>query len=281
MKLKQYGTTLSLTLALFLSNCGNGREQDNIKDAPATYHQDFSDNVALIAIERNGVLWTSSSGFVTDKEKGLVTSAKHAVSVEGKNSGKIFLNGKVYDGTLIQTPAAIDAGKFQITSRFDPRDLPEPYKIGPAVKKGDKVFVKGLHPHSPELQEEKMLVPILSDYYKTPWEPREYVLDILEATVVEPSMVGTYNMAPKKGNGNENDMAAVYLQLKTKEDHRFSFGGLSGGPVVNERNELVGIVAQEIQAYYELTYKGLAYHPWDTIFVVPIEQLEESGFISR
>ena len=102
----------------------------------------------------------------------------------------------------------------------------------------------------------------------------EFVYDDLEGRVVDAAKK-IENKQIKDSSETLADITVGYIELLMSQDHEFSFGGLSGGPTVNEKGELVGINSSEVQAYLELTDRGLIYHPWTTFHLVPASELEK------
>lgn len=237
------------------------------------YTQNLKMPVALFIRERNGVPMVIASAFLIDKQGGLFASAKHFVGKQSDGDCKIFFNGKVYNGFLVQVPAITDVAVIKIDGRFDASNFPEPYRFASQVRNGERVFVRGIHPHSEFLQQNKVVIPIFRQYYGVLKED-EFVFDDLAARVID-TRQQIKNGEIRDGSEALGMVTNVFIKLRTEEDHLFSFAGLSGGPVVNEHDELIGITAVEEGAYLEVTADGLKYRPWVTISLVPVEELAQ------
>ncbi len=251
-----------------------------------TYRQEIKTPVALFIRERNGVPTVLASAFLIDKQRGLLASAKHFVGTDADGECKIFFNGRVYNGTLVRVPPTTDIAVIKIIDRFNQANFTEPYPMAGEIEKDDKVFVKGIHPHHPKLRSDKVIIPIFQEYYQMIWrnpnrvylisEGDEFVYDDLPAKVM--------NLTKELKNKNMGikiesiaEISNTYIELKTDEDHKFSFGGLSGGPTINERGELIGINSNEIQAHWEIDpeRRKATYHPWNNMNIVPVAELQK------
>lgn len=239
-----------------------------------TYRQEIKTPVALFTRELNGVPTVFVSAFLIDKQRGLLVSAKHFVGTDAEGECKIFFNGRVYSGVLVRVPPTTDIAVVKIIDGFNPADFPEPYPMAREIKKDDKVFVRGMHPHPEHLWQGKQIVPILKGYYSMSWSRNEFVFDDLVGRVI--------NLTKEIKNKDIGikiesiaEISNTYIELKTDEDHKFSFGGLSGGPSVNERGELIGINSNEAQAHWEidLERRKATYHPWDNMNIAPVAEL--------
>ncbi|MBI2063517.1 MAG: trypsin-like peptidase domain-containing protein [Candidatus Yanofskybacteria bacterium] len=258
---------------LSVSGCGPPKVS-SVCQNPAYYQQNIVIREALFIRERNCSLHILASAFLIDRERGLFASAKHFIGSESDGKAKVFFNGRVYDGFLVWLPPVTDVAIIKIAGNYDPASFPEPYKVAQNIKVGDKVFVRGIHPHPAALQGNKIILPILRGYYGVLGKNEEFVHDDLEGKITD--------IAAKIQNKNIvgssellSEVTNTYIKLETKEDHLFSFGGLSGGPTVNEESELVGINSSEQGGYLELTERGIEYHPWKTFHLVPASELEK------
>lgn len=269
-----------LIVAITIFGCGPPKEHLNIYQKEARYPQppNFKVNEALFIRERNGKPHIVASSFLIDKKRGRFASAKHFVGSESDGQCKIFFNGRVYDGFLLQLPPITDVAVIQIEGDFDPGNFPEPYKIANQIGVGDKIFIRGIHPHPKKLQENRIILPVFREYYGILGRNDEFIYDNLEGKIVDLKVP----LINKDIGGSSELLAEVsnkYTRLKTKEDHLFSFGGLSGGPTVNEKNEFVGINSSEKSGGLELEQKGNAFlvtnHPWVTFHLVPASELEK------
>ena len=82
-------------------------------------------------------------------------------------------------------------------------------------------------------------------------------------------------------NDDQNEPNALVQKdfgLKTKQDHKISFGGLSGGPTVNSRNEVIGInvVESGSEGDFVLDEHGINYRPRVTLELLPSEELKRA-----
>ena len=274
---------MRMSIALFLlavailtiSGCGPPKISDTCQNGDSyTHPRNLIIKEALFIRERNCAPNILASAFLIDKERGLFASAKHFVGSESDGQAKIFFNGKIYDGFLVRLPPITDVAIIKIAGNFNSADFPEPYIIAQSIKVGDRVFVRGIHPHPKALQENKTIIPISRDYYGELGMDREFVYDNLEGAIIDL----TAKIQNKEiGDSSEllSEVTNTYIKLETEEDHKFSFGGLSGGPTINERGELVGINSSERSGGLELTEEGLGYHPWKTFHLVPASELEK------
>ena len=267
---------LSLFLILALSACGPQPSEPNEDQKDGSYSQDFSTPTALLVHERNGEPFSMASAFLIEREPGFFSTAKHFVEDLSGTEFKIFVNGKVYLGNVAATPAISDLGLVVIGGNFKADDLLSPYKLsnGQKLKVGDTVRVRGFHPHPPHLQMDKILVGIIRGYYGMPWSKNEFVFDDLEAKVSNLAL----EIKNKDIGGTPEGFGFIsntYIEITTNEDHQFSFGGLSGGPVVDKNNEVVGIVANAQDGGYILEGHEVVYYPWKTIRIVPVEELHK------
>lgn len=269
-----------LITAIITLGCGPPKEHLNIYQKEARYPQppNFKVNETLFIRERNGSPNIMASAFLIDKQRGRFASAKHFVGSEGDGQCKIFFNGKVYDGFLLQLPPITDIAVIQISGSFDPATFPEPYKIAHQIAIGDKIFVRGIHPHPTKLQDNKVILPIFREYYGVLGREDEFVYDTLEGKITKLKV----NLINKNIGGSSELLSEIsnnYIGLETNDDHRFSFGGLSGGPTVNERNELVGINSSEKQGGWEMEQEGnmieITDKPWKQFHLVPASELEK------
>lgn len=237
------------------------------------YTQNLKTPVALFIRERNDAPLVTASAFLIDKQRGLFASAKHYMGKESNGDCKIFFNGKVYNGFLVQVPVITDVAVIKIVGRFDTSDFPEPYRFASQGREGERVLVRGIHLHSQLLQQGKIVIPILRQYYGVIKED-EFVFDDLGATIVD-MRYQIKNETIRDSSEVLGFVTNIFIKLRMDEDHLFSFAGLSGGPVVNERDELVGITAVEERAHLEITTEGIKYKPWVTLSLVSAEELAQ------
>ncbi len=267
-----------LILALALFSCGPKQEEANQYKKNGFYPQDFTSPVALIVRERNGAPLAMGSADLRDKEQGLFVTAKHVIGDNSDGSCKIFFNGRVYDGVLKTVPEVVDLAIVGIKGSFNWQDFPEPYPLAAEVRKGEKVFVQGIHIHPSQFQTGKKVVPILEKYYGMIGGGGEFVFDELEGKVVKLERQ-IQNSNIQDGSKVLAEVANLYIRLETKEEHRLSatrgFAGLSGGPTINERGELVGVNSVEDQSYLEISQEGLTYYPWNSLNLVPVGEVRK------
>lgn len=272
---KQVLPFLLFTISIIFFGCGPPEIPNTCQNGSHYWHpQNFVIKEALFIRERNCRPHIMASAFLIDKERGLFASAKHFVGSESDGNTKVFFNGRVYDGFLVRLPPVTDVAIIKISGRFNPSNFPEAYKMSSNLKAGDKVFVRGIHQHPASLIGDKKIIPISLIYYGELGTGREFVYDDLEAKVIDLA----FKIKNKEIGGSSELLSEVtntYIKLETKEDHRFSFGGLSGGPTANERGELIGINSSEKGGGLELTREGIGYVPWKTFHLVPASELEK------
>ena len=283
--------------ALFFLACGSGPTKT---EKPNTYPhpKDLQTDIAWIVIEWNGKpkYGGYGSGFLADKHSGSFYTNKHVSDMFdslGKSSQKIFFNGKVYNLAVVKVPALRDAAIVQITDSFDSSEFPDPAPVAKEkVKKGDKVFVEGFHPHHYFFRESnrieggynEKLVPIFKEYYnidtKDLVREREVVFERISGVVVETDASVFLNQSGSSGSvvNRAREMANKYFMVKTDRDHKFSFGGLSGTAVKNIKGEIVGILTVEKTDFKELekdedTGIKIVEPIFDLVGVTPIESV--------
>lgn len=240
----KFAIALTISSCLVLLGCGPPKSQQTTYQKERRYNQDIGVNVALLINEQNdnpAKPVSICSGFLVDKTSGIFGSAKHCIDATGR--WKIFYGGRVYDGFVLSTPAVSDLVLIKIEGQLDGlNNAPNPYPIASTVRVGDKVFVRGVHPHPPEHQKGKQIIPIWENYYGIYWVKAKLVFDNLEAKIMD---VRNPLRSSKLGLGGTfgEELSSIYYKMQTVEDHKISFSGLSGGPVVNERGELVGVLS--------------------------------------
>src|SRR3989344_4929157 len=97
------------------------------------YTQNLKTPVALFIRERNSAPMVIASAFLIDKQRGLFASAKHFVGKQSDGHCKIFFNGVVYQGFLVQVPAITDLVVIKIDGRFDADSFPDPFRIAEQI----------------------------------------------------------------------------------------------------------------------------------------------------
>ncbi|HEY4474524.1 MAG TPA: hypothetical protein VJC06_01210 [Candidatus Paceibacterota bacterium] len=252
--------------------------------------QDLVTQTAFLAMEVDGNLrydFTGNleeggggyaSGFLISRSKGLFKTAYHFTEHLGENGldwCRLFINGRVYRAELYRALSNRDSAVIKIIDNFSETDFPEaPVFSSRKVKVRDKVFIEGYHPHpyyirlkDQESGKKFQLIPLLKNYYQTvnvdKEDYTEIVYEVLEAKVVKD--VVTMDELLKPEQRKPEDLLSrlhTFFEIKTKDDHLFSFGGLSGTLVKNDRGEVVGEVTMELRKQGEENR---------IIYVTPIE----------
>jgi len=293
---------------IFLS-CGTDSkpmsvEKDNGCGERTVPSRGFKTDVAWIVFEWNCKPGGYGSGFLIDKERGAFYTNKH-VSNEfdnyGKGSHKLYFNGKFYNVEIVKVPPLRDAAVVRITDEFDSSEFPEPAPFATEkVKKGDRVFVGGFHPHPYTLIEDnksegydEIIVPLYEKYYhlgiRQLDKREEVVFEKMEGRIVSLNL--TWEAIMKRKNkeidsGSFTDSLAdktnLFNEILTLKDHKFPFGGLSGSPARNSRGEIIGIATRQDTDKFdydkeELERKGSveARRMWNTVFITPIESVAD------
>lgn len=259
--------------------------------------------VAFLASEWSGRPRVMASGWLIDGGNGTLFTAKHftdSISEDtielGAKECKIFLNKRVYSCIVTKLPPLRDAVVIKILETFNPEEMPKPYRISDTkLKIGETVYIQGFHPHPYDIilsnnadGLKESIIPILGSFYKLRTLDKEVVFDSLEAKVVDLDThinIGIQGPTPtseeefiKKANS--------YIKVITTRNHKFSFGGLSGGVVIriNAKGEpeAVGIVTAELP-------ERLEYDKWghfktgppvvkivsDTLMITPIHSVKD------
>ncbi len=282
-------------LVIFTSfACGppSDHRTKNQKTASYPIEGNFREPIAPVVIDRNGrfdVAARTGSAFLLNKEQGIFGTAKHVVGeIDTKhNAGefeakyKLFFCGHVYIAERVLDTGVTDISFLRITSKFNPNDFPEPYRIAESMGVGEDVFVRGIHMHPTELQKDKVVHRIVRDYYgiTAPKEKeREFVYDNLPAIIVDKEVLRRGDSVKNDDQNSPNALVQKDYGLKTKQDHKISFGGLSGGPTVNLKNEVVGINVVESgnEGDYVLDEKGINYRPRVTLQLLPGDELKRA-----
>lgn len=217
--------------------------------------QDFKTDVAWIVMEWNCKPGGWGSGFLIDKEHGAFYTNKHVVNEfnsYGKGSHKIYFNGKFYNAEVVKVPPLRDAAVVRITDVFDPTEFPEPVSFATErVKRGDKVFIEGFHPHPHLIIESnktegynERIVPVWDMYYNLGTRNLDKKLEIVFEQIS--GKVVDLNAPAHFGDASDTidrtkELSNTYTMVKADKDHKFSFGGLSGTVARNIKGEIVGI----------------------------------------
>ena len=271
------------------------------------YPQDFKTTGAFLVLERNGKSpEIMASGNLADKKKGIFRTAKHFTDefgALGVEYCKVFFNGKVYKANLVRVPPIRDAALIRLVPPFSSDDFPDPIPIASEMPKiGDKVYIQGFHPHAYKIRQENKEegfldkeVNIFETYYgqvtKDMERESQVVFDNLEGRVVKSDP----DAVRKNSHLKEEEKASLlsledgsYMKILTIRDHKFSFGGLSGGIALNEKGEAVGeITAQDISRFeYDergqfipelgnVTITSIKDQLFDTMYVTPLDSIKE------
>lgn len=288
--MKVISAALFGTLSVFYISCNDPIERRELNRYKAENRyvdrQDLVTQTAFLAMEIDGKLkydfkgnledGSYASGFLISRKRGLFKTAYHFSQLLGENGldwCRLFINGRVYRAGLHRASASRDSAVLKILDKFNEADFPEPPVFAderPRV--GDKVSIEGYHPHPyyVRLKDEEsgkkfQLIPLLKNYYQTVRVDMEnyteIVYEILEARVVEVD-----SSLALTGQKKEEISVRVqgFYKIKTKDDHFFIFGGLSGTLVRNDQGEIIGDVKAEQIQYGEQN---------KIIYVTPIKSI--------
>lgn len=272
------------------------------------FPQDFKGTGAYLVLEWNGKSpHIMASGNLINREKGIFRTAKHftdAFGSLGVDYCKVFFNGKVYRATLIRVPPIRDAALIKLLPPFDVDDFPELLPVASEMPKlGDKIYVQGFHPHAYSIRQANKTegfpdkeINIFETYYgqvvKDLSKESQVVFDNLEGIRVMPNLE-----AILKNKLLDDEQKKAYLELEndryikvlTARDHKFPFGGLSGGVALNDKGEAFGVITAQDIFRFELDEHGLFSMPgggevsvieikkqfWDTIYITPLDSIKE------
>lgn len=277
---------------------------ENVYRKEARFSGSLNVPVAPIVVEWGGKPRVMGSTWLIDGGHSALFSAKHVTdtfinyTIElGANECKVFLAGKVYTCFIDRVPRLRDAVVINLLGLPNLAELPSAYKISTTkLKIGDTVFVQGFHPHPLEITKSNMadglkdaVIPILKNFYELrqadPEKMSEIVFDSLEAKVV--SINDHINIEDQDSDplGKLKFDVNEYIKVITVRNHKFSFGGLSGGVLVrlNDQGalEAVGIVTAEKPERLEYDEKGKLKGGsdhivvFDTILITPIESVKD------
>lgn len=268
----------AFVLFLILLSCGPRPTETNVYRKNSFYPQDFKTTVAALVIEKNNRPFLQTSAFLLDKTTGLFVTAGHFLENLRGNDWKIFFNGKVYLGKVMATTSASDLAIIGIKGDFSPIGFPDSSDLSSdSLKLGQPVVIQGVRSHPLNFPlANKNLLGVVREYYGLSGEKRELVFDEIAAVVTNLAKE-IPNKAIDGASKNLITVSSVYLEITAVQDHSFSFGGLSGGPVLDEQGKVVGIVTAGNYGGYFFDFSGFKfeYRPWKVIFATPVEELHE------
>lgn len=308
MKRANRGWYLVSLLAFFLGiftlvSC-DSPPTENIYRKEGRFSSAVNAPVAFLSSEWAGKPRVMASGWLIDGGNGVLFSAKHFTDVFmgnvielGSGECKAFMAGRVYSCMVVRLPPLRDAVVLKLQGNYMADSLPKPFKIATTkVKIGETLFIHGMHPHPREITESNkedsvidLLMPIMKDFYEVrtaePEKQSEVSYDVLKSRVV--SVNERIRINDQEGDPLEEVRyeSNEYIKVITEKNHKFSFGGLSGGVVTrlnsNGEHEAVGIVTAEQPVRFEYDKKGLLVNKkemvavFDTILVTPIYSVED------
>ncbi|OGM99475.1 MAG: hypothetical protein A3B91_04165 [Candidatus Yanofskybacteria bacterium RIFCSPHIGHO2_02_FULL_41_29] len=247
-------------LLVWVIGCGPKVEKVSGCGRSNTYDQNFKSDIAWVVLEWNCKPYGYGSGFLIDKEKGAFYTNKHVSNMFdalGKGSHKIFFNGKVYNAAIVRPHLLVDVALVKITDSFDFSEFPDTAPIADSEPiTGDSVWIEGLHPHPLNVREADeadgfkfLALSVYKDHYrlssKENEDKTEIVFEKFEALI---EVADTNIKIGGQGQSMVQDirnLSNLYMGIRTKKDHRFPFGGLSGTVVRNSKGETVGIMTGE------------------------------------
>lgn len=241
----------------------------------------FEEPVAVIVIERNGLFEVSASmgsAFLVDAERGLFGTAKHVVDLDVNY--KIFFCKKAYQAERVLSGVGTDVDFIRITGSFDPSKFPKPYPFAESVNIGERAFIRGIHMHPQDLQKDKIIHGIIRNYYGLDFYKSEFTYDSLPASVTKTNI----EFSNKGVQGSDPTMSSLiqrYARLVTDEEHKIGdkgFAGLSGGPTVNARREIIGVNSNQLRDEEIMVVGGdnLRYIPRVTLHIIPVQELKRA-----
>lgn len=293
-----------LTFLLLAVSACNSPPVENVYRKESRFPGGLNVPVAFLVNEWGGKPRVLASGWLIDGGNGTLFSARHFTDtfmndiIElGANECKVFLRGRIYTCITVLVPPLRDAVVLKLFGSFNLEELPKPYKISTTkLAVGDRVFVQGFHPHPFGVTRSNLadglkdlIVPILKTFYELRGadlsRQKEVVFDSLEAVVVDIN-------AHIKVDHKESDLleeikfqANKYIKVVTVRNHKFSFGGLSGGVAIriNDQGvlEAVGIITAERPERLEYDKKGQleggSVHEIvsDTLLITPIASVKD------
>lgn len=258
--------------------------------------------VAFIATEWSGKSRIRASGWLVDGANGVLMSAKHFsdtfmgdIIELGASECKVFLSGRVYTCIIVKVQSTRDAVLLKLLDFVSPSELPEPYKISKKeLATGDKVKIQGFHFHSREITESNkkdgindLIIPVLESFYDlraaNPSNQSEVVFEDIKGVIVKPDPDSTINDPFLDGEQKKTILEFennLYIKVRTDRDHKFSFGGLSGGVALNSRNEAVGVITAQDIFRFEYGKRSMFFGPHGEVIVVPRKQLFDTIYVT-
>lgn len=261
--------------------------------------------VAPLVIEWAGKVRVMGSAWLIEGGEGVLFSAKHVTDalmggqIElGGRECKIFLNSSAYDCIVVRVSPHKDAVVLKLASPFKSSELPKPYKIGTeGVRVGDWVSIQGFHLHPKEIRDaneregfKDTVIPIFRTFYGLRFGNEcvdtEVVFDSIRARVTGSDIHIQVDDQENNPMGKLKYAVNTYFGVTTLRNHKFSFGGLSGGVVFRSSEggepEVVGIITAEKPVKLEYDKEGNLISPCgmppmvaDTIMVTPIESVTD------
>lgn len=296
--------TLAVSLLFFIFGCGPP-SVENVYRKEGRFLGGLNVPVALIVAEWGGKPRAMGSTWLIYGGHGALFTAKHVTdtlmsnTIElGSNECKVFLGVKVYTCFVDRVPPLRDAVVLKMFDHINLAELPTPYKIATTkLNVGDKVFIQGFHPHPKEIRDANeeegfrdTVVPIFKTFYERRFGNEcvdsEIVFDSIEARVVALNIRVPINDMENDPLSELKYLNNTYFSVVTSRNHKFSFGGLSGGVAVrlgkDGEPEAVGIVTAEkpVQLKYDkyghlLSSCGSPLMVADTMLITPIESVKD------
>lgn len=300
----RFAVSLSLfVLLLFFANCSPPPDLGiNEFRKQGKFPTTVDLPVAFIATEWAGKSRIRASGWLVDGANGVLMSAKHLsdtfmgdIIELGANECKVFLSGRVYTCVIVRVPPLRDAVLLKLLDFISLSELPKPYKISEReLIIGSKVKIQGFHFHSAEIIESNkkdgfndLIIPILKNFYDlravNPLDQKEVVFENLKGVVLKPdpdSIVNDPFLDQEQKKAILEFENNSYIKVRADRDHKFSFGGLSGGVALNSRDEVAGVITAQNIFRFEYGKRGMFFGPHGEVIVVPRKQLFDTIYIT-